>query len=328
MINWISSEDEKDVRKVDYNNLCRIISFLKTQNSDDEMVRYVCQIFDEYNDVLSREPMLLRDSLNSIFGDEFKIDGDLEQSDVIISPSDLNAYYTIKALNKDKKNLATVCFDMHSDTYDYNDFLWKGNSFSRLMNEGYINHYIVIGVPKEKRENCLSDTNEELRERVHLIDKDELFATLNSIDCDNIFVSIDADCFDCRRSKYTSVEYSPSTILNYVSHIDSIDSDNYVQKIHDCVHVKNDLGYSNYFHTGENDLTDEDVIKTVDNILLYCEITCKQLGLTPNSPYYEIMEVSGYDYDNLTAKLVVRLIDGLALKEVKSNEKGRVLKKS
>ena len=34
------------------------------------------------------------------------------------------------------------------------------------------------------------------------------------------------------------------------------------------------------------------------------------------------------DDDNLTAKLVVRLIDGLALKEVKSNEKGRVLKKS
>ena len=65
-----------------------------------------------------------------------------------------------------------------------------------------------------------------------------------------------------------------------------------------------------------------------DNISSYCEITGKQLGLTSNSPYYEIMEVSGYDYDNLTAKLVVRLIDGLALKEVKSNEKGRVLKKS
>lgn len=328
MINWISSEDEKNVRRVDYNNLCRIASFLKTQNSEDEMVRYVCQIFDEYSDVLSKEPMLLRDSLNSVFGDEFKIDGDLEQSDVIISPSDLNAYFTIKTLNKDKKNLATVCFDMHSDTYDYNDFLWKGNSFSRLMNEGYINHYIVIGVPKEKRENCLNDTNEELRERVHLIDKNELFKTLNSIDCDNIFISIDADCFDCRRSKYTSVEYSPSTILNYVSHIDSIDSNNYIQKIHDCVHVKNALGYSNYFHTGENDLTDEDVIETVDNISSYCETTGKQLGLTPNGPYYEIMEVSGYDYDNLTAKLVVRLIDGLALKEVKSNEKGRILKKS
>ena len=116
--------------------------------------------------------------------------------------------------------------------------------------------------------------------------------------------------------------------MNYVSHIDSIDSNNYIQKIHDCVHVKNALGYSNYFHTGENDLTDEDVIETVDNISSYCEITGKQLGLTSNSPYYEIMEVSGYDYDNLTAKLVVRLIDGLALKEVKSNEKGRVLKKS
>ncbi len=314
MINWISSEDEKNVIKVDYNNLCRIVSFLETQNSEDEIVRYVCQIFDEYSDVLSKEPILLRDELNSVFGDEFIVDGDLEKSDVIISPSDLNAYYIIKTLNKDKKNLAIVCFDMHSDTYDYNDFLWKGNSFSRLMKEGYIKHYIVIGVPKKKRKKCLNDTNEELRERVHLIDKDELFKTLNSIDYDNIFVSIDADCFDCRRSQYTSVEYSPSTILNYVSHIDSINSINYIQKIHDCVHVKNALGYSNYYHTGENNLTDADVIEIVNNVALYCESTEKQLGLTPDGPYYEIMEVSGYDYGNLTAKLVVGLIDGLYVK--------------
>ena len=40
-------------------------------------------------------------------------------------------YGFLDDLNKDKKNLATVCFDMHSDTYDYNDFLWKGNSCPR-----------------------------------------------------------------------------------------------------------------------------------------------------------------------------------------------------
>ena len=147
MVNWISSDDEKNARKVDYNNLCRIINFVKRQNPTDEMVKYVCEIFDEYIDVLREEPMLLKESLQSLYSEDFIVDADIEKSDIIISPSDLNAYFTIKQLNKDKKDLAIGCFDLHSDTYDNNDFLWKGNSFSRLMKEGYINHYIVFGVP-------------------------------------------------------------------------------------------------------------------------------------------------------------------------------------
>ena len=37
--------------------------------------------------------------------------------------------------------------------------------------------------------------------------------------------------------------YSPTTILNHISHIDSINKDNYVDKIRSCVQVKNTLGY-------------------------------------------------------------------------------------
>ena len=256
MINWISSEDENNVKKIDFENLCKIMNFVKKQKSDDEMVNYVCQIFEEYKKILSLTPTLLKKSLEKHYGSEFVINGNLEETDVIISPSDLNAYYTIKELNKEKKDLTIICFDLHSDTYDYNDFLWKGNSFSKLMKEGYVNHYIVIGVPKEKRNSCLLDTNQELRNRVHLIDKDDIFNVLKEINSQYAFVSIDADCFDCRKSQYTAIEYSPSTILNYVSHIssNSINNDNFVDKIHECVHVKNELGYSNYYHTGENNL--------------------------------------------------------------------------
>lgn len=39
------------------------------------------------------------------------------------------------------------------------------------------------------------------------------------------------------------------------------------------------------------------------------------------------MEISGCDYGNLSANLVVKLIDGLSLKEVKNDDKERVLKK-
>ena len=55
MINWISSEDEKNVRKVDFYNLYKIMNFIKNQNCNDEMVQYVCQIYDEYKDMKTTE---------------------------------------------------------------------------------------------------------------------------------------------------------------------------------------------------------------------------------------------------------------------------------
>ena len=60
----------------------------------------------------------------------------------------------------------------------------------------------------------------------------------------------------------------------------------------------------------------------------FCENNGINLGLSPNSPYFQLMEVSGYDYGNLTTGLVTKLIDGLSFKEVRKNGKGRILKKS
>ncbi len=328
MISWVSSEDEKKARKIDFENLSKVISFVKGCNSDDAMVRYVCQIFDEYKSLIIDDPYLLRDVLQMTFDSDFAKDADVEKADIIISPSDLNAYYTIKKLNSERKSLAVVCFDLHSDTYDYNDFLWKGNSFSKLMREGYISHYIVLGVPKQKRSAVLEDTNVELRDRVHLIDEDMLFQTINLTGCSHMFVSIDADCFNCREAKYTAVEYSPSTILNYVSYIRDINVENFKERIHDCVHVQNELGYSNYYHTGENDLTVEKVIEIIDSVVHYCSLNGIKVGLTDDGPYFQIMEVSGYDYGSLTSEMVIKLIKGLVKKEVRKDDKIRVFEKS
>lgn len=316
MVNWITSEDEKNIKKIDYDSLCKVMKFIKKQDTNDEMVNYVCKIFDEYKNVLKSEPLILHDSLKSYYGSNFVENANLKKSDIIVSSSDINAYYTIKNLNKEKKDLTIICFDMHSDTYDYNDFLWKGNSFSKLMKEGYLNHFIVIGVPMYKRKMCMDDTNIDLRRRVHLIDEKDIFKTLEEIKCKNVFISIDADCFDCRRSLYTAVEYSPSTILNYVSHIKGIDKINYKNKIHECVQVKNELGYSNYYHTGENDLTVDNVIDIKNKIVTYCSKKNINLGLDNKKPYLQIMEVNGYDYCGLTTKMVIKLIDNCLLKEV------------
>ena len=75
MINWISSEDEKNTRKIDFDNLYKIINFVKSQNSEDDMVKYACELFDEYKDILCNEPKLLRDSLSNYFEDEFDYKG-------------------------------------------------------------------------------------------------------------------------------------------------------------------------------------------------------------------------------------------------------------
>lgn len=117
-INWLSSEDEKNVRKINFNNLEKIICL--AQNSENDMVKYVCELFDEYKELINSNPELVNQTLMKIFKNNFVTDGKLEESSLILSSSDKNAYYIIKALNKEKKDLTIICFDMHSDTYDYN----------------------------------------------------------------------------------------------------------------------------------------------------------------------------------------------------------------
>ena len=307
MINWISSEEEKSVRKINYDNLKKIITFAK--KSKNEMVLYACEIFDEYRDLINRSVNLIKENISQNYKSEFIIDGSIKDSDIILSPSDANAYYTIKELNSDKKDLTVLCFDMHSDTYDYNDFLWKGNSFSKLMNEGYVTHYVVIGVPINKRQEVLNETNPELISRVHLIDEEELIDKLNCIDPKNIFVSVDADCFNSRKARYTAIEYSPATILNNISHIKNVDKTNIDKQICDCIHVKNELGYSNYYQTGEKNLTVEKVIEIIQEVIQYCNQQRINIGLFEDSPFLQIMEISGYDYGDLTSEMVVKLIN-------------------
>ena len=70
------------------------------------------------------------------------------------------------------------------------------------------------------------------------------------------------------------------------------------------------------------------VIEIIDNLKVYCNANNINLGLSDGTPYFQIMEISGCDYGNLSASLVVKLIDGLSLKEVKFDGKERILKKS
>ena len=117
--------------------------------------------------------------------------------------------------------------------------------------------------------------------------------------------------------------------MYYISKINfaELNKNNYEQKIKECIHVKNELGYSNYYHTGENNLTSDMVIKIINNLKEYCVEKNINLGLSEGAPYFQIMEISGCDYGNFSANLVVKLIDGLSLKEVKNDDKERVLKK-
>jgi len=308
MINWISSLDEKTVKAIDFANLEKIIKLASV--SKNEMVKYVCQLFNEYKGTVSKKPRLLKEILMKNYAVDFITDGIIEKSDIILSSSDENSYYTIKTLNKKKKNLTVVCFDMHSDTYDYEKSLWKGNSFSKLLHENYINQYIVLGVPKNKRAMVLSDSNPELLDRIYLIDNEtELFEIIHKLKSKSIFFSIDVDCLNTRKKKYTAIEYSPATILNNISHIKNVDIKDLDNRIIECIRVKNDLGYSNYYHTGENEFCVDCVIKIIEQTMTFCELQNISVGIGGKKPYMQIMELNGYDYENLTADMVSKLIN-------------------
>ncbi len=68
------------------------------------------------------------------------------------------------------------------------------------------------------------------------------------------------------------------------------------------------------------------VIEIINKIKEYCNNKKINLGAPEGNSYFQIMEINGYDYGNLSINLVVKLINSLLLKEVNSNGKEGILK--
>lgn len=316
MIGLFSKEIHLPLNRVNINNLD--LNLVKIKKIDDKYCRYVTKLYNEFyklihtNNIEKINCELLNNYSNNIIDIKDNID-DIRKCDLIISPSHSDTYHLIKEMNSSpNEELLVICFDMHSDTYDYNTKLWKGNVFSKLLKEKIITNFIVVGVPKKKVKNTINDVPSDLIEKVIIKKNFCIKKNIKKIKPTRIFISIDIDCLDTRKKQYSALEYCPFTILYYLSTLNlSEDSkEETIEKVKNCIYVKNELGYANLYKTGENKLNVKKIIKSINKIKKYCYKKKITLGFD-NKMYFDITEVNGYDYDKKTLECLTMLIDEL-----------------
>ena len=317
MIGLFSKDINLPMNKVNINNLD--LNFEKIKRIDNKYCQYVTKLYNEYYNVIHTNNIetinceLMKKYSNNIIDIKDNLDK-IKECDLIISPSHADTYYLVKKMNTaSNEKILVICFDMHSDTYDYNVKLWKGNVFSKLINEKIISDFIVVGVPKKKIKNTISDIPTDLIKRITIKKNFMLKRNIKKIKPDRVFISIDIDCLDTRRKQYSSLEYCPFTILSNISNLNFNENyaDEIIRKVKNCIFVKNKLGYANLYKTGENKISVEIVIKSIKMIKKYCYNKKIALGFKDSKMYFDITEVNGYDYDKKTLEGLTLLIDEL-----------------
>lgn len=289
MIGLFANEKHAITNEIDVKKIEQIIDKIKYIN--DNLCHYVIKLYYEYSDIISENNVK---DINEELKHKYK-------NNIIDIKNDIQK---IKKCN-------LIISPSHSDTYDYNDDLWKGNVFSKLLKENVIENLIVYGIPKSKINNSLNDIPVDIKEKIKIKKNFFIRKEIKEINPQTVFISIDIDCLDTRKKKYSSLEYCPMTILSNLSRIDIKNkNDNEIIKlIKDCIFVKNDLGYSNLYRVGENTLNIKKLIRNIKKVKKYCIKNNINLGI--EGMYADISEVSGYDYSKKTIEMMSELIDEL-----------------
>lgn len=301
-----------NIKNIDFN-----ISRIK--NIDNKYCKYVSKLYHQYYKIIHQNKkedikielqkyfkkniIDIKDSTNKI-----------NKCNLIISSSHADTYYLLKEKNKSNvEKILVVCFDMHSDTYDTRDKLWKGNVFSKLLKEEIIDSLIIYGVPNYKVKNTMREVSPDIKNKVNIKKNFNIKKDINKIKPTMIFISIDIDCLDTRNSQYSALEYCPMTILSNISKIDfnNYSDDKIATLVRKSIFVKNKFGYSNLYKVGENKLTVKKLIRYIKKIKKYCYKNNISLGFKDCDIYADITEVNGYDYDEKTLNAIVRIANEL-----------------
>ena len=86
-------------------------------------------------------------------------------------------------------------------------------------------YFNIIGsasrkIPKSKINNSLNDIPVDIKEKIKIKKNFFIRKEIKEINPQTVFISIDIDCLDTRKKKYSSLEYCPMTILSNLSRID------------------------------------------------------------------------------------------------------------
>lgn len=322
MIGWLSKEKKEQDRIIDFNILSENIEIIKKIKNKNRFEKYIIKLFEEYELFLKNNYNNVHhvtDNLKKEYCNNFEeISNDITKindCNIILSSSHENTFYILKELNKTKEeNVLVICLDMHSDTYDYNDNLWKGNVFSKLLKENYINSFVVLGVPKEKISYTKKDISKDVKKKISIAYNYDVKKYLKKYKPTTVFISIDIDCLNTRNDKITALEYCPMTILKNLSMISLKEksSEEIKKIIMNSIYVKNDLGYANLYKVGENKLNLKMLIDIIKKIKYQCMKNGINLGFNyKNHIWADITEIFGYDYGNLTSELIIKIISEL-----------------
>lgn len=290
-------------------------NIIKIKKIKDPYCKYILRLYREYYNLIKDHNNRIDiyeelSSLNTNNSQKY-------QDKVIISSSHDRTYHLLKALNVNHtKKILVVCFDMHCDAYDYHDNLWKGNPFSKLIHENIISHLLVIGISKNKRKNTEDEINTDIINHVNILRRGEDIKEYITADYDNLIISIDIDCFNTRRKKYTATEYSPYTILKKFSEkqLRNKEKDKVLEYARNSIFVRNELGYANLYHVGENYLTLSKLNKYIIQIKKICDSKRIDIGILKDDYCIigDITEVYGYDCHQKTMKLISEVINILS----------------
>jgi len=243
---------------------------------------------------------------------------------ICISPSHgttspvLKACYSINP----GMNIGVICVDAHADLYDSRIPPWKGNVFSRLLEEETISFLGIIGVPAFRRESIESTLSAHIAGRCLIYTEDVTDGEMSEIArrfCEagvtHMYCSIDPDGLDTRSSFYTAMEYCAFTnLINAGIHdLNGLNSEGLTEAVDNILRPLNPFqgGRRNLFRIGQPGLSLETVSRRLNTF--YSALRGHVLPfLDCNVPVVgDIVELGGPDYEGRTREAVITLAKSL-----------------
>ena len=273
---------------------------------------------------LSRESVPIGD-YESLIGELVSSD---HQNTLLLSDTHTSTGPTLRRCKKmnPKRSYSVLCIDAHADIYSTAEPLWRGNVFSRLIEEEVISRLFVFGVPQYRIDNVLSSTPEHIRDRVAFADHRVNGETRQKLEwlCgeeDEIFVSIDPDGLNTRQDVYTAMEYCPFQILLDIGSVSLANNHSVVADAFE--HAIRPPGqpmstgeqtHKNLYLVGEEGLSISDVQSVLDETTSILSSSGRTLGVSVGDKRLvgDIVELFGIDLCGRTTA-AVRAISGALL---------------
>lgn len=271
--------------------------------------KYIKKLYSHYNDVLqdylkTRNDVCKQPPIKSLRQYEKQINEFVTNStdnSIVISSTHLSTYFTIKTL-KNSGKICIICFDAHADTCSALKPAWKGNVFSKLLQENFIDGLVIVSGNKLKKSN----DNRVLTIKYSSKSFQKIKSFLYKNDFDKLYFSYDIDVLNTYNEFLTAMEYNSFNVIRYLSLNDAIQINSFFKLYKSVKHsfkVPNHYGYKNLYKSGFSGISEYRIETLINNIINFAKTNKISIGLVNENGYKiygDIVEYYGYDYKNKT----------------------------